>query len=515
MSTIRHEFRTFSLPLKLPALHRAVVALAVWLSLVFPSSARAQYFFTGTESLPDSIVTLGVQKALFPLNFDQTTSSGRGKTTLLEVGGWSPYEKNPALLATQRAFTGSFWADVRAPIETLDAIVFIGDSEEEFENGSSAKLVYDAIQRYIADPSVKPAVGAAVERLLEIPRQMVTKVIGDVANPRLNGANLNVNLKARAGHWGFHLSGVAQTAFALRLGPVYGEMLDILLTTDFADSSSLEFALARLRGLGEQIVDPVTGTVSREALPAIYSLNYADLVASVGYGFTPWDRLDVGISARILNRRFSVDRIDVDQTSDLAERWLAGLKSGSTGLTLDLGAVYRVTPRFQLAATLQNLIPTQTLTSSYALDFVRVQVDRARDSTGQTIVNADGDTALTVRRQNVLVNGPAELALPFVADIGAVYRAMDELDFTFELADLTAQQQRYAHYWERLRFGAEYRFTFLGGALVVPVRMGLAEMIPTFGLGIGYRNLFRLDAGYFSSSFQKNRTVGLQLTVSW
>ena len=492
-----------------------VVLMCAWFSLGFPSPARAQYFFNRTESLPDSLYSLDVQRVSFPLTFDNAASSGMGKITLLDVGGKSPYENNPALLARASGFAGSFWADARSPLETLDAIVFINENEGEFESGSTARLVDDAIRRYIDNPSVKPEIGAAIERLLEIPRQMVTKAIGDIANPRLNGANINVNLKARAGHWGFHLSGFAQTAFAIRLGPVYGELIDILLTTNFADSSSLDYALARLEGLGDQIVDPVTGTVSREAFPAIYSLNYADLVVSVGYGFTPVEKLEIGVAARILNRRFAVDRINVDETSDLAKRWLAGLKSGSTGLTFDLGGVYRVNSRVQLAATLHNLIPTQTLSSAYSLDFLRVQVLRDQDSLGQTIVDADGDTAVVVRRQKVVVEGPAELSLPFVADAGVVYRAVDDLDFAFQLVDIAAQQGRYRTYLERFRFGAEYRFKFLAGALVVPVRMGLAEMIPTFGMGIGYRDLLRVDGGYFASSIQRNRSIGLQITVNW
>jgi hypothetical protein len=438
-----------------------------------------------------------------------------GKTMLLDVGMRSPYEMNPALLAQSSGFAGSFWVEAGSPLETLDAIIFIGEHDGEFQSGSAAKLIYDQILRYIGDPSVKPQVGAVIEQLLDIPRQMVTKAIGDLDNPRINNANLNVNLKARVGNWGFHVSGVAQTSFAIRLGPVYGELMDILLTTNFDDDNSLEYALSRLQALGEQIVDPATGAVQREALPAIYSLNYADLVAAVGYGFTVMGGLDVGVTARILNRRFAVDRISVNETSDLAERWLAGLKSGSTGLTFDVGGIYSIAPQWRVSATLHNLIPMKTLSSSYSLDFLRVHVVRDLDSTGQTIVNAEGDTALVVTRQQITMEGPAELSLPFVANAGVVYRAMENLDFAFEMVDIAAQQSRYDTFLERLRLGAEYRFQFLGGDLVVPVRMGLAEQIPTFGAGIGYRNIVRVDGGFYSSSSQKNRTVGLQLTVNW
>jgi len=487
----------------------------VWLVIGTTPPCAAQYYLRDAETLPDSHLVLGIQRMTSPITYEDVASSGMGKIMLLEIGKRSPYEKNPALLARPASFSGSFWVDAAMPLETLDAIVFISDNEVEFESGSVAKLAYEEVRQYLDDPSAKPQIGAEVEKLLEIPRQMVTKAIGNLAYPRINNANLSLNLKVRAGNWAFHLSGTAQTAFAIRLGPVYGELMDILLTTNFADHTSLDFALRRLEGIGDQIVDPRTGVVSQEALPAIYALNYADLVASVGYGFTPVDGLELGVAARILNRRFAVDRVNVDDTKNLAERWLAGLKSGSTGLTFDIGGIYTPSPRLQIAATLQNLIPTQTLRSSFELDFLRASVAGYRDSTGRPVVNADGDTALAVWRQKVIVEGPAELSLPFWAEAGVVYRASEDLDLAFEVVDIVAQEERFDSYWERLRFGAEYRFRFLDGTLVVPVRMGLAETIPTFGAGIELARTMRLDVGYFPSSRQKNRTLGVQVTVNW
>ncbi len=484
----------------------------------FCSTGYSQYYFNpgGTITLPDSFAALAVEELSFPIITADIRSAGMGLTSIADTLAWNAALSNPALFARNRGFSGTFSLYGASPINTLDAISFISDNEDEFVNGTTAQEIYTLVESYAGNPALAPEIGQAIQKLLEVPQQMVEKAIGNPDDPNQNGANLAGNVQVRVGQFGASLTAYGQTGFVINLGPVYRELVDILTTTDFTDTTEVVEAITRLQGISELIIDPATGTVNPGALPTLYSVTYADLVGTLGYGVRLNEAFELGLNVKILNRRFSFDRLSVGNASDIAQDFLSGLESGTTGFTLDIGALYRVSPKVELGVSLQNLIPFQTLKSSYDLNTTRTTVSKELDGNGNPVVNSNGDTSLVATLQRVFLTGPAELKLPFYASAGAMVHATDDLDFTFEWVDIAAQQDvRFDSYIDRFRFGAEYRFHFFGDALIVPVRMGLAELLPTFGVGAGFGKILQIDLAYFTSNLRKVRSLGAQVRLSW
>ncbi len=482
------------------------------------STGYPQYHFNpgGTITLPDSVVTLSVEKLSFPVMTTDIRSAGMGLTSIADTLAWNAALLNPALFARNEGFSGTFSIYAASPTKTLDAISFISDNEGEFVSGTTAKEVYKLVQAYSQDPSLAPEIGQALQRLLEVPQQMVEIAIGNPDDPNENGANLAGNLQVRIGQFGASLTAYGQTGFVINMGPVYRQLLDILVTTDFNDTTEVIEAITKLQGISEVIVDPSSGTINPEALPTIYSVTYADLVGTLGYGLQVAEDLELGLNLKVLNRRFSFDRLSVGAAGDIAQDFLTDLEAGTTGFTIDVGALYRFNPKVEAGMTFQNLIPFQTLKSSYEFKTTQTTISKEMDGNGNYIVGSNGDTSLVATRQRILLSGPAELDLPLYISAGLMIHAMNDLDFSFEWADIAAQQDfRYDSTIDRFRFGAEYRFHFFGDALVVPVRMGLAELLPTFGVGASFGEFLQIDLAYFTSNLRKVSSVGAQIRLSW
>jgi len=485
-------------------------------AIIAPETVRAQYFFNGTTQEPDSSAVLPLQKNSFPILTGDIRSAGMGLTSVADTLALNAIQINPALLAGGNGFSGSISAYGASPSTTIDAVSFLTDHEGEFINGSSAEMVYDLLQEYAQNPAVGPQLGAAIQELLRVPQELVEKAIGDPDNPNENGANLAGNVQVRIGSFGASLMGYGQTGFVINLGSVYRELFDIIRTTDFQDTTEVIEAITRLQGITDFVIDPLTGTLSKSALPAIYAVSYADVVGTLGYGFRINDAFDVGFNLKVLNRRFSFDRLSVNNAQDIAQDFLSDLETGTTGVTADLGVMIRPTPRIEIGVSLQNIVPFQTIGSSYDFNTTQTRVVRQLDANGNPVVNGNGDTSLVAFVRNIMVHGPASLDLPFVATTGVAFHALDDLDFTFEWVDMLAHQDvRYDTYADRFRLGTEYRLRIPGNILMIPVRMGLAEGLPTFGVGVSLANILQVDFAYFTSNLRKSRSYGFQARLNW
>ncbi|MDH4069956.1 MAG: conjugal transfer protein TraF [Ignavibacteria bacterium] len=498
-------------------LERLVPALTLFF-FCFSDTAQSQYYFNpgGSFQRPDSTASLSVEELSFPVLSIDMRSAGMGLTSISDTLADNALQINPALRAGRTGFHGSFVVYGAIPVRTFDAITFLGNSEGEFISGSTAKDLYDVVNAYSNDPSLLPEVSAAIQRLLEVPRTMVEQLVGDPNNPDQNGANLAANFQFQIGQFGGSVMAYGQSGFVIDMGSVYNEFLNVLLTTNFQDTSDVIEAISRLQGITDFIVDPTTGAVSAEAFPTMYAVSFADIVGTLGYGYRVSDQIDLGVNLKVLNRRFSFDRLSYNDAEDIAQNFLSDLETGTTGFTADVGAMLRFHPQVEIGVSLQNIIPFQSLSSSYEFRRTNTTITHERDANGNFILNSSGDTSLVAIVQNVTVNGPAKLTLPFIATTGAVFHALEDLDFAIEWVDMFAQQEkRYEAYFDRIRLGAEYRFHLLGNVLMIPVRMGLSEGVPTFGFGANFGDILMLDLAYFGSNFRKAPAYGAQLRVRW
>jgi hypothetical protein len=492
----------------------AAVLVAAFLTA---GQVSAQGFYLNREvQLPDTSFTTPFPRQALPVVFPDTRSAGMGRTRIADENALTSFRYNPGFLGRTDRVAGTGGIIANAPVQTVDAVVFIGGNVPELEGAVSLRALQDAVDAYRNGVGFTQQVEEKLANVYAFGQELFAKVVGDPDNPDLHGAMLDVSAQMQVGHWGFSLDGYGQTAMAAYPGPILSTLTGIYLRTDFSDSTEAAEALAELGALVDEIRDPLTGNVKPGALPAFYSLTYMDIVATAGYGLMVADSLSVGANLKIINRRFSAARISAATAGDITQELFGDLKSGVTGVTFDLGAVYRTTAGLTIGMNLQNLVPVSVLSSGYSLNFNSFNVRRDLDSAGNPIVNADGDTALVASAQNTLIEGPAELALPFVANIGAMFRINEDWDASFELVDIAQQVSTYENYAQRFGFGMEYRFHFFGDYLHVAPRIGFASTELTAGLGVSYRGFITLNAAYYTSAIVKARkNIAVQLSVNW
>jgi hypothetical protein len=506
-------------PLLPPGVRVGLAALAVLLipALVTPPSLHAQGFYLDrTVQLPDTTITEPLTRLALPTAIHDARADGMGRARVADERSPSSFRYNPGLLGMTDRFTIGGELFGAAPYQTIDAVVFIGGNSPEFEDAFSLRALQDAVEAYRNGVGLAEQVEEKLAVVYSFAQELFQKVIGDPANPDVHGALFDLGARAQVGHWGFSLYAYGQSGMAAYLGPVLGPLIDIYVTTDFTDSVQAAEAAVKLEALGNLVVDPITGKVSVGALPGFYSLTYTDYVASAGYGFMPVDSLGVGVNLRVIHRRFSAARITANDAGDVTQKLFADLQNVETGLTFDVGAVYRTPSGLTLGMNLQNLIPVGVLNSGYTIDYNSITLTRDRDGNGNPIVNGDGDTALVASSQRTVIEGPAKLALPFIANIGASFAINENWDAAFELVDVAQQMTSFKNYAQRFGFGMEYRFGLFGGALELAPRIGFANVEPSFGLGAKIFDLVRLDAAYFTGSIvQARKNVAIQLGVVW
>lgn len=487
-----------------------IVALAA-------NQVRAQRFYVNREvQLPDTTINQPLIRLALPLAINDARGSGMGRTRIADERSPNSFRYNPGFLGMTDRFSVSGGIFAAAPVQTVDAVVFIGGHQSELEGAFSLRALQDAVEAYRNGVGLTEQVEQKLAAVNAFAKELFEKVIGDPANPDIHGALFDLGAQAQVGHWGFSLYGYGQSGMAVYPGPVLGPLLGIYLRTDFQDSAQAAEAIAEIEALGNLVVDPVTGKVSPGALPGFYSLTYTDVVASAGYGFMITDSLGVGANLKVVNRRFSATRITADDAGDFTQKLFADLSHVETGVTIDVGAVYRTTADVTIGMNVQNLIPLAVLNSGFSAEYNSLQLARDLDASGNPIVNAAGDTALVAFTQKTVIDGPAKLALPLIASIGASFAATDDWDVAFELVDIAQQVSAFQNYAERFGFGTEYRFHLFDNVLMLAPRVGFANAEATFGLGVRILDHVRLDAASATSVLvQSRRNISLQLSVEW
>ena len=481
------------------------------------NQVRAQDFYVNrTVQLPDTAISKPMSRLALPTGIFDARALAMGKARVADEKSPGSFRSNPAFLGMADRFVVGGGIYANAPVQTVDAIVFIGGKQSELEGAFSLRALQDAVDAYRNGTGFSQQVEEKLAAVNAFATELFDKVIGDPANPDVHGGLFDIGASAQVGHWGFSLHAYGQSGMAAYPGPILGPLLEIYLTTDFQDSAQAAEAIAEIEALKDVIVDPVTGEVSPGALPGFFSLTYTDVVASAGYGIMLADSFSVGANLKVINRRFSAARITANDAGDITQNLFADLSTVETGVTFDVGAVYRTSFGLTAGLSVQNLIPVGVLNSGYSINYNSMQLARDLDTQGNPIVNGDGDTALVAFTQKTVIDGPAKLALPFVANIGASFAINENWDVAFELVDAAEQVSVYQNYAERFGFGTEYRFHLFNDVLQLAPRIGFATAEPTFGLGIRIIDHIRIDAAYYTSAIvQARQNIALQLSVEW
>jgi hypothetical protein len=482
---------------------------------VLPSPGQGHFIDTLIR-LPDTAWSTPVRRLSVSPNTMDVRAIGMGKTRIADERSQSWVTYSPAMLARDTADRGIGSIYFDAPFQTIDAITFVSSNAPDLDSAFSLRALQEAIEAYRNGENVTDDVLEKLDKFEAFVQEALSKLIGDPSNPDVHNGMGGINAQMQVGHWGFSLSAYGQSGMTVRMGTAFQELMEIYFTTDFNDSAQVADAIERLGAITDAIIDPVTGEVNTSGLPAIFALTYADVMATAGYGMTVFDAVDVGANLKVINRRFTVNRMSFSDAAEVPDNLFRGLDYSVTGVTLDLGGYYKAPSGLAVGLSLANVIPFRKLSTAYQSDYSTVWLKTLTDSAGNPIVNVDGDTAVAAYTQSNDVSGPAELELPFVANAGMMFPVTSDWDVSLEIVDIFAEETRYPDYGERVGVGSEYRLRFFGDKFHVSPRLGFAQLNVTAGLGLSYAGVVRLDLAYFTSGYvDERKMIAGQLSVAW
>jgi len=225
--------------------------------------------------------------------------------------------------------------------------------------------------------------------------------------------------------------------------------------------------------------------------PIAYQVSYIDLEGALGYGFQWKKRWLFGANLKVVNRRFSTERIPVTDYDDRLNAAMDVLKSDVIGVTGDFGCAYQNTWGTNFGLSLQNIFPIQSVKENIELNYRTPKIYYDRTPTGQPVTNAAGDTALVSAYQKITINRSFELKSPFIANIGISHPITKDWDIAVDWVDMFEQDSRYNTTWERIQLGSEYRLNFWKKNFQLGLRGGVADEKFCCGLGVNFSKLMQ------------------------
>ena len=288
------------------------------------------------------------------------------------------------------------------------------------------------------------------------------------------------------------------------------------LPSTLDDIVAITRGIAALSTVLDAVLTPEGEIIVDEAMPKAFAVSYMDIVGTAGYGMQVNADLSVGASLKIVNRRFSTKRVASDTFDDLLGEVRKDFTENITGLTMDLGALYRL-PRTgtELGISIQNVLPIRAIRSSMNATYTASGTDYDRDGLGRFILNAAGDTALVGYEQRVTVDAPFELQMPIIVSIGAHHAITPDWNVALDVHDVAKQDQRYDTYLDRVRVGTEYRVHAIADWLGIAGRLGMADRQWTLGLGVNLGRVLQIDGAYAHDSYVQARSYFLQARLGW
>ncbi|MBD3288593.1 hypothetical protein GF337_07300 [candidate division KSB1 bacterium] len=171
-----------------------------------------------------------------------------------------------------------------------------------------------------------------------------------------------------------------------------------------------------------------------------------DLVFSFGYGRQINEKLAMGVGLKLINRNESpIIKLQVEEMSDMNEiidEGLEDMEEQKKGYGFDIGAIYSLTPKLQVAAMAQDIL---------------------------------GDVE--------------DIATPFNFKLGMQYLYNQDLVLAADIEDFFNRDGD--KFVNKIYLGGEYRYS------VFRMRLGFGQGYPSVGLGLDFR-IVKLDYAYFT-----------------
>ena len=498
---------------------KSKISWMCFLSLFISATVLAQnsYYYSRHVSLPPQHLTAKKIDLQYPLNMENVKAIGIGNTQVAIGKNFNAMMYNPAFLGRIQNRFEIFGLQASLPPDTYDAAFFLKDHIDEFKEAISLNQVWEGVNAFYAPGATLEQKVNALNQIqdgMQFTMDLVSEVIGSAENPKKHGLSLVPAVSLQYGNWGLSLYGFGHSGFVVQQSPTLEALLEVDIPTNLDNPIEAAKAVAQMMGV---LATVVLGneTFANEVFPVAFYLSYIDIVGALGYGFQVNDKVFLGANLKVVNRRFTTDRIAVvDYNQILSDAWQR-LKSNVTGLTVDIGGLYQSPLGTSIGVSLQNIIPMQTISKSIYTEFRFPRVYYDRDENGKIITNVLGDTALVSSYRHITVTRPFDLKTPFIANFGISQSITNNWDIALDWIDIAEQDSRFKKSTQRIRLGTEYRYNMLKNNLMFSLRGGMANEKFCFGLGLNFSRYFQIDGAYAYDQFVKSYSYFTQVKIGW
>jgi len=490
--------------------------LRMLLLFVFLSSLTSAQYVLDPEVLVLPDVQFNIESTAFPIpTFKEDTKAvGMGKTGIATGKTFNGMLYNPALLSRKRFMIDAISLSLSLPPETYDAANYLNDHFSEFKEAVSLKEVWAGIQDFNNASNINEQLIALrkIQNGLVFPRDLFRNVIGTPEKPTTHGIRTIPAFSIQVDNFGFTLYGVGQSAFQVEQSPILDALLDVPLPDDLNDPEQVANAILALEGILQPILELNSFD---EALPFAYSISYVDIVGAAGYSFNVAPGFNVGANLKVVHRRFSARKLLLEEYENILNILKRDLNQSITGVTLDLGGLYKFPIGTEVGLSIQNIIPVQKITSTLRTDVAVSYLDYKRDGQGNIEVTQNGDTVVQSISQTIDLGIPFDLELPMIINVGAVHPITENWDVALDWVDISEQDIRFEDYWERFRLGTEYRLDAVKEKLGVAFRIGMADARFTGGIGFNLYKAVQLDGAYAWDNYVGDYSYYAQIKIGW
>jgi len=494
------------------------LAIGFILQLFVITNMSAQYYYSRHVALPTRSIKAPVMEMQYPINREDVKAIGMGNAQMAGGHTFNAMMYNPALLGKTQNRIECFGLYAGMPGETFDAVSYLSNHMDEFTEAISLNQVWDGVNAFFETGATNEERLAALQDVqdgMQFTIDLFSEVTGTYDDPKKHGIGLLPAISVQWGRLGFSLYGFGYSGLLVQQSPTLEALLDVEIPSNLDNPIRTAKAIAEVMGILGTVVIDGGQTFSDEVFPVAFYVSYFDIVGAVGYAYPVLKDLNIGANLKVVNRRFSTDRIPViDYDTILQDAW-DNLKASVTGVTFDLGAHYRSPIGTELGLSVQNVLPVKEIQRSIDLNFSFPQITYDRDENGQVITNAQGDTALVSTYRKVQLNRPIALMLPLIASIGISHPITSNWDVALDWVDIFEKDTRYEKTFDRLRIGMEYRYGIWGEKLTVTPRIGMADQHVTLGLGLNLFNIAQIDGAYAYDRFVRDFSYFAQVKFGW
>ena len=475
-------------------------SISTTLCLLFGAAtllAQGGYVFQN-QTLPEANIELNTTTRRYASYTADVSNVGMGFVHTAGGGRLTGMLHNPAFLATMQNRFDVLGVQTAFPKATWDAAWFLESHIDEFTEAASLNQVWDGVNAFFA---AGVTLEDRWEALGEIQEGMVfaldllNEVSGPPDDPNRYGFSLLPGFGAQIGHWGISLYGYGQAGFMVQQSPTLDALAAVEIPENLENPVEAAQSVLQIMGIMGAALLQESQTFSHEIFPVAFYLSTVDIVGAVGYGRNVWKNIQAGANLKIINRRFSLNRIPVIEYDRIIENAFSDLSHSVTGVTLDLGLRMKLPFGTDVGLALINTVPMKKLDDAISMNFMQHEIAYKRVG-DQKQVDANGDTVMIRYKRPVMLTLPFELKLPFLLNIGIHHQLTEWWSVGLDWLDLLENDNRYQTTLGRLRLGSQVTQPVWKGRLSLTGRIGFGDEHACGGFGLGIVDTVFLDGAY-------------------